>query len=113
MSQQTVLQHSISISGDISSTGDIIIEGAVTSNKIDIGIENTLFIGLNAIVRAKTIVAGTIIVTGDLQATSIYAEKIVTIAATGVVIGDIDTALIEIAPKGYFKGVLTLRKISA
>ncbi len=113
MKRQTVIGHTVSISGDIIAKEDLIIEGAVTSNKIDVGIENTVVIGLNAIVRAKSIVAGTVIITGDAECGSIYAETQVMISSTGKQIGDVNTSEMEIEPKGYFSGTLTLRKLSA
>lgn len=105
MKIQTTIGPTVQISGNIATAEDLIIEGAVTGNQIDVG-NNSFVVGLNAIVKSN-VKAHTIIVTGELHGNCI-ASKIV-IAKTGKLVGDMTTDTIDIEDKGYYKGVITLR----
>jgi cytoskeletal protein CcmA (bactofilin family) len=98
--QQTVLGRNINLHGQLSGSGDLLIEGRFDGT-ITLE-ENSLTVGPDAEVKAE-VQARQVIVMGSVTG-NITARDKVEIRRTGRVLGDLRTAGIAIEDGAYFKG---------
>lgn len=100
---RTVITHSMAVSGDITVDTHLIIEGAISANRID-SKNHTVVIGQYSAVNgdvygSQILVLGTI--TGNL-----YATEKIDIRATAVIQGDVNAPLIKLEEKSRLNGRL-------
>jgi len=100
---QSLVSHSMAISGDITVDTSLLVEGAVSGNKIDAK-NHTVVVGQYSAVTAD-IHARIILVIGQMTG-NLHATERIDIRATAVINGDIHAPLIRLEEKGKVNGRL-------
>jgi cytoskeletal protein CcmA (bactofilin family) len=96
---ETIVGTSVKLKGNLHSSGDIIVDGAVSG---ELKTKGSVIVGPNANILAN-IKAQNVQVSGSVQG-NIEASDKIQITETGRVLGDISAAVLSIAPGAIFTG---------
>ena len=100
---RSVITHSMAISGDINVDTDLIIEGAVSANRID-SKNHTVVIGQYSAINGD-IYGAQILVLGNITG-NLFASEKVDIRSTAVINGDVNAPVIRMEEKARLNGRL-------